>query len=206
MGKYPDWPERFWVSSSLLWGRPRSCSMFSTSSSASAIGRPFNSEKKRMCSATVILRNKRKNERGESRHALQIHHQILFLFITLSGQYFKTPVQMWYMCWFKCVKSYILLEKGVVLRAHSQRQTDGVHVCANVFAVNGGGAGGGRKHTRQDGPGRERQTQKEICCLPATQRIHFVGARACMSNICVTYKVVVFPAPLCPRNAVIWLS
>lgn len=48
-------PERFWMSSSLLCGKPRSCSMFSTSSSASAAGRPFNSEKKRMCSATVML-------------------------------------------------------------------------------------------------------------------------------------------------------
>lgn len=37
-------PERFWVSSSLLWGRPRSCSMFSTSSSASGFGRPFSRE------------------------------------------------------------------------------------------------------------------------------------------------------------------
>ena len=36
------------------------------------------------------------------------------------------------------MKSYILLEKNVVLRAHSQRQADGVHVCADVLAVDGG--------------------------------------------------------------------
>lgn len=33
---------------------------------------------------------------------------------------------------------YILLKEDVVLRAHSQRQADAVHVCADVLAVDGG--------------------------------------------------------------------
>ncbi len=58
--------------------------------------------------------------------------------------------------------SYILLKEDVVLRAHSQRETDGVHVRADVFAIDGGCPGGGREHTCQDGPGRKRSTVREI--------------------------------------------
>lgn len=36
------------------------------------------------------------------------------------------------------LQNHILLEENVVLRAHSQRQANAVHVGADVFAIDGG--------------------------------------------------------------------
>ena len=51
-----------------------------------------------------------------------------------------------------------------MLRAHSQRHADGVHVSADVLAVDGGRPGGGREHTGQDRPerGKERSRVKQL--------------------------------------------
>lgn len=38
------------------------------------------------------------------------------------------------------LQNHTLLKEDVVLRTHSQRQADGVHVSADVFAIDGGRA------------------------------------------------------------------
>lgn len=57
-------------------------------------------------------------------------------------------------------KNSILLKKDVVLRAHSQRKTDDIHVCADVLAINGCCPRRRREHTSQDRPGKKRNKER----------------------------------------------
>lgn len=45
-----------------------------------------------------------------------------------------------------------LVKQHVVLRTHAQVLTNALHLCADVVAIDGGGAGSGREQTGQDGP------------------------------------------------------
>lgn len=54
------------------------------------------------------------------------------------------------------LQNHILLKENVVLRAHSQRQANAVHVGADVFAIDGGCPWSGRENTNQDGPNEEK--------------------------------------------------
>lgn len=51
-----------------------------------------------------------------------------------------------------------LIEEDVVLRTHSQRGTDDIHVSLNVSSINVGGAGCRREEAGQDGPAQRGNT------------------------------------------------
>lgn len=67
-----------------------------------------------------------------------------------------------------------------MLRAHSQRQTDAVHVCADVFAVDDGCSRGGREHASQDRPGRPTEKQTAIV---GSCRKSFLCVRECLHEL-----------------------
>lgn len=71
----------------------------------------------------------------------------------------------------------VLVEEDVVLRAHPQRQADGVHVCADVSAVDEGRSRGGREHASQDGPEIHTQWRKAMFSLH--RRISTLFSRVC---------------------------
>lgn len=73
----------------------------------------------------------------------------------------------------KYVRSDILLKKDVVLRTHSQRHANAVHVRADVLAVDGGRPRGGREHSSQDWPGTKRR-----CRLSHVQHSAYMPAES----------------------------
>lgn len=60
------------------------------------------------------------------------------------------------------LQNHVLSKENVVLRAHSQRQANAVHVGADVFAIDGGCPWSGRENTSQDGPNKKKNTKKGI--------------------------------------------
>lgn len=91
-----------------------------------------------MCSATVIL-HVRNGEKERKKVEL----------IDLSCL-FCTSFNLKHMGGYKLVKD------DVMLRTHSERFADSVHVLADVFPINKGCSRGGREHTRENRPVRER--------------------------------------------------
>lgn len=66
----------------------------------------------------------------------------------------------------KCFRFWnSLFEENVVLRAHSQRGANCVHVRPNVTSINVGCAGCRREQASQDGPGRRRNTHQLYCTV-----------------------------------------
>lgn len=88
-------------------------------------------------------------------------------------------------------KTDSLVKENVVLRAHAQRLSYGVHFCANVSAIYVSSSRGGREQSSQYGPG-VRYVRKHILCY--RHNGSFIIDNYLENHR--THKVVVFPAPL----------